>query len=325
MSTFNKSWRYTSLLNEKKQPRVKITEVEKDQLQEKFLIEYRKPAMSINNACKVIGFTRQHVYKWANTDSEFAKEFEYLRATKRKGGEKKWRERREFDEENKKRFLELYALPQHTLQSALASTSNILIAHDLRYWQQTDFEFKKEFKRLQYMHRPRAKKGSELVSIIGSAKLQARKAEFLEIYRQKLFSMTKACTAMGVQRCAVAEWKNKDPDFKLALESIEEEKMDFIEDALFNEIDNRNIAAIIFAAKCKLKERGYIEQPQQKTLSVEHTHKFDQDQLDAIVRGQQMDRLKYRKILELNEPKEITIEAEMIESETVVETENGCI
>ncbi|RLD18050.1 MAG: hypothetical protein DRI33_04470 [Caldiserica bacterium] len=318
---------------EKNRKRKRITDKVKDELQRQFLKEYRKPDVTLCAACKTIDFTRQHIYKWAETDPEFAREFEMLRFMKKKKSKeeakKKWDEYHKFDDKYKQEFLKLYENAEHSVVSALDEmnkTAHIeLTWADVRYWKKTDIEFKKQYQRLKFKNRPRLAQGTELRAIARRSKLQERKNRFLTIYREKLFSITKACKAMGIRRGAVNEWKTKDPDFRAALNAIEEEKLDFIEDALFNEIDNRTIAAIIFAAKCKLKERGYIEQPQNRQLSIEHTHKLDQDQLDAIVRGQQIDRDKYRKILKLNDPDVIDIQEEIkeeIKEETETETNN---
>ena len=292
----------------KKKRRPKITDKEKDKLQEKFMVEYRKEGMSLNKAAKIVGFSRQVVYKWTETDAGFAVEFEELRFLKKGKKKEEWNKKHELDEEYKKQFLEIYTNPEHSVASALAEISEDLDAKSLAYWQKTDFEFKKEYKSLQHLTRPRLSERLEISSTIAATKLQEKQNKFLEIFREQLFSVTKACNTMGIQRAALWDWKKKNPDFRAALAVIEEEKLDFIEDALFKEISNRNIAAIIFAAKTQLQKRGYIEAPQKIEGRMEHVHKVDQDQFDAIVRGNQLNRGKYNKMLGLDDPNVIDIE-----------------
>lgn len=302
---------YYSLGYKKRRKRRKITDEEKDKLQEQFLRLYRKEGMSMNQAAKKVGFSRFHVYKWAETDPEFAAEFEELRFIKKNKTQAEWDERHKHDDEYKKKFLEVYANPEHSTVSALEEVAPNLTTSNLQYWQKTDKQFKLEYKKLQRLTRPRMADRVEIQTAVNQTKMEQKQQKFLQVFRENVFSVTKACEAMGINRAVITDWKKKFPDFRSALMAIEEEKLDFIEDALFDEISNKNIAAIIFAAKCKLKERGYIEQPQQKTLTIEH--KYDKATIDAVVRGAQLDRGAYYKLLGIDKPDTIDAEYEEIE------------
>lgn len=298
----------------KKKRKLKLTDKEKDALQEKFMIEYRKDGMSINKAVKIVGFTRQHVYKWTETDAGFAAEFEELRFIKKGKKKADWDKKHEHDEEQKKQFLEIYSNPEHSIVSALAEISGDLAPKSLDYWQKTDFEFKKEYKSLQHLTRPRLAERMEINAAITSTKLQEKQNKFLEMFTKHRFNVTSTCEAMEIKRVVVMDWCKKNPDFRSALDAVQDEKEDWCEDKLLKLVEDGNMVATIFLSKILLNKPGfgrrhaYIEQPQKIEGRIEHTHKIDQDQLDAIVRGNQVDRGKYNKMLELDDPNVVDAE-----------------
>lgn len=299
-----------------KRKKLMLTDTQKDELQKKFLEEYRKEGQSIHNACKVIDFTRQHVYKWTETDPEFAAEFEELRYKKNKSKKEDWNEKHKHDEKYKKEFLEVYSNPEHSLVSALAEISEDLNPTDLEYWQKTDLAFKKEYKALQYRTRPRLAEGTEIRAAIGTVKLQEKQNKFLDAFSKNFFNVTKTCQATGIARAAVTDWCKKNPDFRSALDAVQDEKEDWCEEKLLELVNNGNMVATIFLSKILLnkpnigRRHAYIEQPQKIEGKIEHTHKWEQDQLDAVVRGNQIDRERYNKILELDDPNIIDAEYE---------------
>ena len=297
--------------------KLKLTDKQKDELQKKFLEEYRKEGQSINAVCKTIDFTRQHVYKWAETDPKFAAEFEELRFIKKKKSKAEWDKKHEHDEEYKKDFLEIYSDPEHSTVTALAGISKDLSTKDLDYWQKTDPKFKEEYKALQHLTRPRLAKGIEIRAAIGTTKLQEKQNKFLEVFSKNYFNVTKACKAMGVTRTAVKDWCAKNPDFRAALDAAQDEKEDWAEEKLLKLVDEGNMVATIFLSKILLnkpnfgRRHAYIEQPQKIEGKIEHTHKWDQEQLDAMVRGQVVDRQKYESMLQINSPNIIEAEYEV--------------
>lgn len=82
-----------------------------------------------------------------------------------------------------------------------------------------------------------------------------------------------ACENANVGRSTFYEWMNDDPEFKAAVEAVNEEAIDFVESKLFERINGVSMAdkdgniystppsdtAIIFYLKTKAKKRGYIE------------------------------------------------------------------
>ena len=101
---------------------------------------------------------------------------------------------------------------------------------------------------------------------------------FLEALESHKGIITDACKATGIGRTTVYDWKDADPEFKKALEEINETVIDFVESKLFQKIegvymqdsDNEvyktppSDTAIIFYLKTKAKKRGYIEKTEQE-------------------------------------------------------------
>ncbi len=72
-------------------------------------------------------------------------------------------------------------------------------------------------------------------------------------------------------------WMEKDSKFKEIIETCEPEEVfkDFIESKLTDLISDGNPAAIIFAAKTKCKDRGYVEK-------TEHDHTSKGESINKI-------------------------------------------
>ena len=92
------------------------------------------------------------------------------------------------------------------------------------------------------------------------------KRAMISAMRKALGIVTPALKISGVSRTAFYEWLKEDPDFKVAIENVDEVSLDFGETALLKAIKRGNISAIIFFLKTKGKSRGYIEK-----FILEHT------------------------------------------------------
>ena len=291
-----------------KKSRKRMTESQRAKFKKEFLEEYRKDDTALDKTAKKVGFSRQIIYKWAETDPEFAIEFEELRFIKKGKTKKEWEKKHCNDEEYKKKFLELYADDSYSAASALTEISKKLTAGDLKYWKKTDADFNLEYKLLQQQLRPIQTKGIKTRAAISSKKVQQNQTKFLGAFTANHFNITRACKEIGIIRQTVRNWCNNDPDFKNALDAAQDEKEDWVEDKLFQLIEEGNMVATIFASKIMLQQRNlgrrhaYIEQPQKIEGHIEHKHSFDQDQLDAMVRGQLVDRKKYESMLQLDDP-----------------------
>ena len=88
-----------------------------------------------------------------------------------------------------------------------------------------------------------------------------RQRAFIDAYQKNLFNVTGACRTLKINRTTYYEWlQDKDSEqFKAALKAAHDQKCDFIENALLTKIREGDTTAIIFAAKCLLKDRGYLE------------------------------------------------------------------
>ena len=79
------------------------------------------------------------------------------------------------------------------------------------------------------------------------------------------FSVVKASKAAGITPRGYHMWRERDTeDFNERLAAAVEHKKDLIEQHLIKLIKSGDTAATIFAAKCQLKDRGYIEKPKEQ-------------------------------------------------------------
>jgi hypothetical protein len=68
-----------------------------------------------------------------------------------------------------------------------------------------------------------------------------------------------ACKSIGMPRSTFYNWVNADPEFKAAVEELQEYTLDVVESELHKQIKKGDTTAIIFYLKTKGKKRGYIE------------------------------------------------------------------
>ena len=85
------------------------------------------------------------------------------------------------------------------------------------------------------------------------------KKELIEALSNSLGNVTVACQLVKIHRSTFYEWLKNDPEFKKEVEAIEEEALDFVEDALKKRIQQGDTTAIIFYLKCKGKKRGWYD------------------------------------------------------------------
>jgi hypothetical protein len=89
--------------------------------------------------------------------------------------------------------------------------------------------------------------------------LNTKQERFLKAYVSNSCNVSKACGAAKVARSTYYEWLNKSDTFRQKREEAEEGLYDHVEGALLKQINDGNITAIIFFAKTKMKDRGYVE------------------------------------------------------------------
>ena len=86
-----------------------------------------------------------------------------------------------------------------------------------------------------------------------------RKKDLLDALERSLGIVSTACEKVGVDRKTHYNWLKDDPEYKAAVDQIQESVIDFAESHLYKLIKEGNPAANIFYLKTKGKNRGYIE------------------------------------------------------------------
>lgn len=81
------------------------------------------------------------------------------------------------------------------------------------------------------------------------------------------FSLSKALKTCGIERKTFLFWVENDPDFTDLINEVSEIQKDFFEESLMRLIRSGDSPATIFAARTKLRNRGYGEK-----VEVEHQH-----------------------------------------------------
>lgn len=87
----------------------------------------------------------------------------------------------------------------------------------------------------------------------------ARKNAMLQALEKTLGVVTTAARQAGIERTTHYNWMKEDPDYKRAVESLDDVALDFAESKLHSLIQNDDTAATIFYLKTKGKKRGYVE------------------------------------------------------------------
>ena len=97
-------------------------------------------------------------------------------------------------------------------------------------------------------------------------KTQHNKKALLEALQKSLGVVTNACEEVGVSRWTFYEYCKADPEFKQAVDDVENIALDFAESQLHKQIRDGEVSSTIFYLKTKGKKRGYVEKQE-----VEHS------------------------------------------------------
>jgi hypothetical protein len=76
--------------------------------------------------------------------------------------------------------------------------------------------------------------------------------------------VTSACKKAKIGRTLFYKWCKEDEGFKKEVDEIQDATLDFVEGALFKQIEQGNITGQIFYLKTKGKHRGYVERQEIK-------------------------------------------------------------
>lgn len=106
------------------------------------------------------------------------------------------------------------------------------------------------------------KKEDNILYNIGSedtSQTRQRKLSMLEALKKCLGIVSVAVEEAGIARALHYQWLDNDPEYKKAVDSIKEVKMDFIESKFYENVRDRDPASVLFGMRTLCKDRGYIE------------------------------------------------------------------
>jgi hypothetical protein len=85
------------------------------------------------------------------------------------------------------------------------------------------------------------------------------KKKMLEALERSLGIVTPACKEVGISRNTFYEYYKNDPEFKKAVDDINEVTLDFAENQLLKKIKEGSERSILFYMKYKARKRGYTD------------------------------------------------------------------
>jgi hypothetical protein len=85
----------------------------------------------------------------------------------------------------------------------------------------------------------------------------SRQRLFIHALIHSNFIQSKALRILGYHRSTVSQWIEAEPEFGEMLREMETLKDDFFEEAFLDLVQRRDSPAVIYAAKTKLRKRGY--------------------------------------------------------------------
>lgn len=102
------------------------------------------------------------------------------------------------------------------------------------------------------------------------------KRAMLEALDKSLGIVSTAAKTAGIDRTTHYNWLKEDPEYKAAVDQIQESVIDFAESHLYKLIKEGNPAANIFYLKTKGKSRGYIERQEVEVSGPKPLSWFDE-------------------------------------------------
>lgn len=91
------------------------------------------------------------------------------------------------------------------------------------------------------------------------ARQAKQKVEFIDAFAKSLALVASACRKVGITRATFYNWYNEDKEFAEKIDEIKELSKDSVEARIYSKIKDGDTAMIIFYAKTKMKDRGYVE------------------------------------------------------------------
>jgi transposase-like protein len=118
------------------------------------------------------------------------------------------------------------------------------------------------------------------ITVTKSGKAERQNA-FVKAYLASAFNISSACRQVDIDRSTYYKWL-EEPGFATKLSEAKEAKKDFIESMLLEKVAKGDTIAIIFACKCLLADRGYVEK-NHTHITAESRPSFSKEQRDAAV------------------------------------------
>ena len=81
----------------------------------------------------------------------------------------------------------------------------------------------------------------------------------LKALENRLGIVTRAANDARIARSTHYEWMESDPEYKKAVDALEDVTLDFAEDCLFQQMRDGTPASTIFYLKYRARKRGYVE------------------------------------------------------------------
>lgn len=113
------------------------------------------------------------------------------------------------------------------------------------------------------------------------------KKQIVENFFVMTGNVSELCKKAHISRQTYYDWQKKDKDFEKNIKAQEEGLIDFAESKLFNLMNDKNVAAVIFFLKTKGKGRGYVERIEQLLQG----DKFKPLEVKIISNGNQPDNI----------------------------------
>ncbi len=88
---------------------------------------------------------------------------------------------------------------------------------------------------------------------------EVNKKKLLQALEHSLGIVTPACAQVGISRDRFYTYYNEDPEFKKAVDDINEITLDFVENQLLRAIKEGDKQSIMFYMKYKARRRGYTD------------------------------------------------------------------
>lgn len=114
-----------------------------------------------------------------------------------------------------------------------------------------------------------------------------KKANFITAFKANRGNVSLAAETADINRDTYYEWCKNDTEFAEICHDVIAKTGDYVESQLMLCIDDKELTAIIFYCKTKLKERGYVERqelanPLGQTFKTVFTMGIDSDKANRI-------------------------------------------